>query len=94
MLPSNLACSRSKVIEYLACDARRTWRKGGAKVGLGGVGLPWHEHEPCVATAAQQCHSSSVPLALADEVQKWPVSFEATIEADVLQSTQNSAGIG
>ena len=41
--------------------------------------------------------SSSVPfdtLALADEVQKWPVSFEATIEADVLQNTQNSAGIG
>ena len=42
----------------------------------------------------QQQRSSSVPLALADEVQKWPVSFEATIEADVLQSTQNSAGIG
>ena len=42
----------------------------------------------------QQQRSSSVPLALADKVQKWPVSFEATFEADVLQSTQNSAGIG
>ena len=45
----------------------------------------------------QQQRSSSVPLALtalADEVQKWPVSFEATIEADVLQNTQNKAGIG
>ena len=45
----------------------------------------------------QQQRSSSVPfdtLALADEVQKWPVSFKATIEADVLQNTQNKAGIG
>jgi hypothetical protein len=47
-----------------------------------------------VSLVLQQQRSSSVPLALADDAQKWPVSFEATIEADVLQSTQNNAGIG
>jgi hypothetical protein len=67
----------------------------GAKVGLGGVG-----GITLARTSALCCNSSSVqlssnvPLALADEVRKWPISFEATIGADVLQNTQNSAGIG
>jgi hypothetical protein len=62
--------------------------ESGGEGGGGGVGRGGGHHLCAhISLVLQQQSSSGVPLALAGEVQKGPVSFEARIGADVLQSS-------